>query len=1055
MSSGHYAMNPISLRFLLAFALLAALPSCLSSNTDTGAGTGKSTLFLEDMNWGRLVDVLDGTGSLVEADVVIRESLQSDGINYRLSQNVLTQKDILTILHLKGSAAFEQALADAQTGLASLQIKGFASPPPFTKVARNGAVRMEFSEFLDPDTVDRQTIQVLVDIGGGSFQNLEVRYVVKEAVGADGKARGVVIIDPTVSRFDAAELGIPENGVGFPESFDQIGSNIKIRIPTQLNPFLNQTLILTNKAGSQTFDVRRNGSGTAIQEPFEQAGFDPVSVRAFRSGNEDDPYKGFMTDNVKPSLIVSQDVTISQIQALGASVRTLVYSMDAVRCRGLTPKAGDVFEIDDAVLQVTQVVSASNPSAYEVEATLLAGELAAGSGSVAGALTTRYTSADQALQLCYVKFSPEAGELPAVGVDPYSSLSVRFSEPVDGRTIRSLDSMVLASVDLDAPAPGPGEDPDPARAWNAFGSGETVSDYIDRLPGFDLEGGSGRIQFGPISVAGDSRTFTLTPLAGMTDALGEGPGLFPSGMFLNLALRDGPDGIFDLAGNQVDFSGFVAGDPNQSEYLTLGGQPSSWPTDKYFALRGNGQDENGDQLPEYGGQLGQAQGDGVLRGRALQRFSRAADPTNQYVGQRLLFGQGLMTPLTPAGAVLMTLYAPHHLGFGVTNPSEFNLTVEGLSWSPFDGVIFDTVFSRYSVALAHSNRVPDDYIDPGSGYPSYPESGLRRLSSQNFDQNIFAFSDDPVEYAEFDEKVVFDSSYQVSDINKYTNAGGYFMYPWPDFSQTYLWRDTSMPVADGSTVFGGAPLGQALGAPPRVVQTQPVYQTTKVPSVALPLLMRYRCYPLGAEFGFNGFQVQIMVGSSALPAFRVFSSGGRDGQGNWNLVRPDLPPEGTAPTGGYNTSSGLTTKGYGPELYWGQVDFVIAVSRVYTHWFDFGGDLAALSNLTLEPTPQQANPGTEVVVEFRSSEVVSIANCTASDPTPLNDAGSNFDAFGNYVETTGCGTVSTPIDWTEDPDDLVAEGHRYFQMRFTFVSNSEQDLEAELDAFGFAWTNLP
>lgn len=1039
----------------LGSLLLAATPSCFGDTADTGPGSGKAAVYLEDMTWGRLVDVLDVSGELIHSDVLIRESLQADGFTYELTQNLLTQSDVLTILHESESAAFETALDGATSGLASLQTRGFEDPPPFTKVARNGAIRLVFSEYLDPATVDRQTIQLLVQESQVNFQNLEVRYVVKQGVGADGVTpKGIVIIDPTISRVDSSNLNIPENGVGLPESFDQINANLKIRIPTKVNPYLNQTMVLTNLEGSHDFDVRRSANGTSIEEPFEIAGFDPVSVRAFRSGNKNDIFKGFMTDNTKPSLVVTQDVTVSSVLAVG-TVRTLTYSMDALRCRGLSPKAGDVFQIGDAILQVTQIVNGSNPSALQVEGTLLTGTLNAGGASLNGELTTRYTTADTALQLCFVTFSPEPSELPGAGLDPYASLTVRFSEPIDSSTVRSMDSFVLASVDVDAPIPAPGEDPDPARPWNFFGTGETVGQYIDRLPGFALGGGSGRILFGPIAVGGDARTFTLTPVSGMTDAHGEGSG--SAGMLLNLAIRDGVDGVFDLAGNQVDFAGYVGGDPNQTEQMSLAGAASSWPKDKYFALRGNGSDENGDQLPEYSGQLGPAVGDGILRGRPLTRFTRAADSSNQYVGQRQRFTSGLMTPLTPAGAVLMTIWGYHHLGFGLNNPTEYNLGVEGLSWSPFDGIVFDDVFDRFSVALGHSNRLPDDRINPQSGYPDQPNSGLRRLSSEPFDRNIFLYGDDPVMYQQYDEKIMFDSVYQVSDINKYTNPAGNFMYPWPDFADSYVWRDTSMPAANGSSIMGGnSPgFGNGVGAPPSVVSSPPTFTTGKIPSIGLPLLMRYRCYTIGAEFGFNGFQVQIMVGSSALPAFRVFSAGGRDGQGNWHLVRPDLPPSGTAPTGGYNTVSGLVTKGYGPELYWGQVDFVTNVSRVFTHWFEFGGDLNAMSSLTLEPTPQQANPGTEVIVEFRSTESINITACTANERHALNDASTNFDAYGEYDSGAGCATVSTPIEWSQDPGVLLAEADPFFQMRFTFVSNSQQDLDAELDAFGFAWTVTP
>ena len=438
---------------------LALLPSCLGSSDDDQvvAGSGFSTLFLEDMTWGRLVDVFDVDGVLVETDVVIRESIQDDGLNYALAQNLVTQADNLTILYPVGSASFDQALADAQSGLASLQTKAFDAPPPFTKVARNGAIRLEFSEFLDPSTVNRQTVQLIQQESQNSTVTLEVRYVVKEGVGADGKPKGIIIIDPTISKVDAAELNVPENGVGLPESIDQLNPNLKIRIPTKVNPFINQTQVLTSEAGNQTIDVKRNAAGDAIQEPYELAGFDPVVVRAFRSGNQFDAFKGFMTDNTRPSLVTAQKATITQVQASG-TLRSLRYSIDAIGCRPLSPKTGDVFQVGagEAILIVTEVTDPSDPEAYLVQAALLAGELAAGTNPRAATLTTRYTTADQALQLCYVTFNPEPTDLPATGVDPYATVSVTFSEPMDSGTVRSLDSFVLASVDLDADPGDPG-----------------------------------------------------------------------------------------------------------------------------------------------------------------------------------------------------------------------------------------------------------------------------------------------------------------------------------------------------------------------------------------------------------------------------------------------------------------------------------------------------------------------------------------------------------------------------------------------------------------------
>ncbi len=105
-----------------------------------------------------------------------------------------------------------------------------------------------------------------------------------------------------------------------------------------------------------------------------------------------------------------------------------------------------------------------------------------------------------------------------------------------------------------------------------------------------------------------------------------------------------------------------------------------------------------------------------------------------------------------------------------------------------------------------------------------------------------------------------------------------------------------------------------------------------------------------------------------------------------------------------------------------------------------------MSSLTIEPSLAQSNPGTSVEVQFRSVDSISVSGCVSS--TPLNDASTNFDAYADY---RGCGILSTPSDWYSDPAELVQDGRRYFQLRFTFVSNIQQELLAELDAFGFAY----
>ena len=1041
-----------------SLALLLVVGGCgpadfgkLSNNADSsssGSTFGNSTLMLEDSKWGRLVDVFDSEGELYELDVVVREDVISDGVDYSFSLNPLSQKEVLTILHPNnqpGSTAFIDALENARNGLATLRELGMDSAGPFVKVPRNAAVRLEFSEHVAPETVNKQTVRLLVGSEEEGFTNIEVKHVIKDEYDEGLNPVGVIILDPTISLLDAenSTSGLTVNGVGLPKSLDSVSPNVKVYIPSVVNVFANQTMVLENKARTQTFGLHTNEAGDVIIEPFELIGLDPVAIRAFRSGNDNDDYNGFLEDLIAPALISEQAVTISSIVSLNASRRVLTYSNNAVNCRGIAPKVGDVFELDGnlagstAFIQVTSIVKADDPLAYEVNGTVISGNIDSSSSDLQAVITTAYSQEDFDYQLCFVTFTPAPQELPATGVDPLSTITVMFSEAMNVSTIRSLDSMVLATANLN-PDLGDGI-PDLDIEWDS--SNESVADYIDRLPGFASSGDSGRIMFGSIQPSGDTRSFTLSPLAGITDGFNEG-----IDAQISIALRNGNSGILDLAGNPVGFTNFVAGHSSQAATtppLTLGPGAANI---KYFALRGNGYDENNDQAPEYGGgQLGAYLGDGVLRGRTIDRFSRQADKTNTYVGQRIAFTSGIATPLVPAGAVLQSIYGYHHLGFGLSNPLEYNLDVEGLSWSPFQGIVFDTTFGRYSVALAHSRRQPDDYIDPGDGYPAHKNSGLRRLSGNLFDENIYAFGQDPVAYADLDEEIVFDvSQYSISQANVFTANGGVSMYPWPEFTDTFTYRDTSFPVPVNGYPQGGNEnvADPGWGCPPQVVDNSLVFDEANIPTIGLPLLMRFRCYPTGAEYGYNGSQVQIMVGSSSLPAFRVFSWGGLTGS-VWEFVVPDLDGAGTSPT------QRGSVKAFGPELYWGQVDFVTKVSRVFTHWFNAGGPVTGIYGVVLEPTPLQAEPGTSVEVQFRASSNVDVSGCI-NETTPLQDATNSFDAYGNY---DGCGIVDNPpTEWVSDPAGLAVTGYQYFQLRFTFIANTDLNLEAEMDAFGFAYT---
>jgi len=1035
----------------LAGAVALLLPGCFNSSSRDAAnlpGSGRAKFYLETAEWGRLVDVLDDNGLLVDRDVMIRENLQDQTGVYTLGLNPLTQSQTLTIHETSGTSAFDQLLDAALTGRAAVSTKGLESLPPFSMVARNGAIRLQFSEMVDPALVNSETIKV--NVGDPPIVNQEVRYIVdNDVIGKDGKPKGVVIIDPTISRFDEAALGIPQNGVGFPASLDSVVANAVIRIPTKIDVDNGQFQVLRNLG--HTHNLKPTPS-----DPVELSlGLDPIVIRAFRTGNENDLYNGFMQDRVRPNLVTELEVGISNV-AGGGVQRTLTYAIDAASCRPITPKVGDVFEIGQGLVAITKVVNSSDPNAYVVSGAVLEGADSVPVGNYAGSplggrITTAYSSADAALQLCWVKFTPEPEYgLPARGIDPYSTISISFNEPIDPSTVKALETFVINSYVVDPVNPSDPEDLYLAEIYAArqFGypNPELVSDYIDRQLGYTVavaggavtgtSSGSGRILTGPLGIAPDGRTYTIAPAAGFSDSHDEG-----NDLRFAISIRDGDDGLFDLAGNKLAFTDFVAGNEGQQELITPGAY-APWPNDRYFALRFNSTDENGDSLLEYTGQY--VFEPGVLRGRNLVRFSRNADPFNPFVAQRIQFSAGVMTPLTPAGAVLMTCWPYHILGLGLLAVSEFNLDVESMNWAPFGGNVIDDSFHEYSLALSHSQRSPDDYINPSSGYPQWPNSGLRR--NADFTGSILGYPD-------IDETVTWSGEYQLTATKVFTSSSGNKYMPWGDFTEDFTYRDTDIPAKanlDGPAYLGGK---AGPGVPPDTVGLgNKDFSAEYIPSIGLPLLARIRAYPRGNFYGANGFQVQIMCGSSALPAFRIFSAGGRNAGGTWFQVIPDdRASGGLDPQGGYNTATGAVTKGYGPELYWHQVDFVLRISRVYTHWFSFGGIPDFVSSLNQEPAPEFQPPNTEVVIDVRGAEVAE--NC-GGDPSPLNDA-NELDFYGNYSDT-GCGNLSDTTGWRSDILSLLNDpggrDFKFFQFRFTFVSNIEQNLSPELDALGFAWS---
>jgi hypothetical protein len=254
---------------------------------------------------------------------------------------------------------------------------------------------------------------------------------------------------------------------------------------------------------------------------------------------------------------------------------------------------------------------------------------------------------------------------------------------------------------------------------------------------------------------------------------------------------------------------------------------------------------------------------------------------------------------------------------------------------------------------------------------------------------------------------------------------------------TYTWRDTTVQAEAGPDN-AGIPMDIETG-PPLFLEPQAgtIAGAGAVPSIGLPLLMEFRCYPTDQALGLNRLDLSLAINSSSLPAFRAFSSGGINTSGNAVAVDPDLA---LVPLGAFNPISdppGLRTPPNDNTFYLGQLDTVTRLSRAHTIWLDTGvanpGYLAAL----VAPAPDRQPAGTQVLPEYRGA--------TGFDALQDPFDASRIDAYGEIA--TGTVTFLGGVrSWTSQLPSL--DGARYVQVRLTFAGNVASGASPELTALG-------
>ena len=292
-------------------------------------GGKAGALKILDVSWGRLVDVHDILPAVADGgvevadpvpvfrDFVINETVQSDGQDYRLETNPVTQKTRLVILREKmddDTDEFVPLLKLAASDLAPIQAKSDqpGTPGPFSFVSRNSALVVRFNDLLDDSATAElkvaENVRILTDYPPDlPYQNKRLIFDRNHGgIGEAGYHSTRVIVDLTVSESEATSMLVPTglNSLGLPPSLtttDQ--ANVAIRVPSQTDFDSGQFTILTNLAG--------HGVATSDDGPVDFGSDTLDVVRAMRSGNAVDENNGFLLDLNPPELLSGWPVAIS------------------------------------------------------------------------------------------------------------------------------------------------------------------------------------------------------------------------------------------------------------------------------------------------------------------------------------------------------------------------------------------------------------------------------------------------------------------------------------------------------------------------------------------------------------------------------------------------------------------------------------------------------------------------------------------------------------------------------------------------------------------------
>ena len=891
--------------------------------------------------------------------------------------------------------------------------KDWDDRPAFSRIPRNAALSARFDDLIDVSSiVPGESVRVSLDAKGTEI--FEARVIADPNFGGvsaiDGSFQPTrILIDLTVEASDdTGGTPLPLQSTGLPAGeTNNPSADAAVAFPRRANPAAGLFQVLTNLSGASLAEDFNGPMSTGPAGTLEL-------VRAFEVGEEFDPSNGYLSDFQDPELVATAPATATFIQPIQGAPTPFDFRINALNSANGLPMSlskGDGVVLEESIFAV--VLDPGQPNLTgtgyaDVQIRLEGNQFPSSTFFLLATVVVRAEGLfSQGLEALAVQALPAPSELGVL--QPNSTITVRFNEPMGSGSIRPFDNLTITRV---AANPGP-------------------YDYVPTS--VDPEASQSLFRMTP----------TL-PFAHQADS---------EDYFLNVGVS-GLDDLEDLAGNPlVDLPGPVEFTIDPTAPITQNGA---------LTLRFEAQDEDGQPGQDLRGQAVYDLSKGAITGRPVQRFPLIVDGTTPLFGSMQQLNTGLTTPLSNLGskAHLMWRYADMGLSASQKIDAFTNLDVEGLALAPFGGSVVRTFFPEFEISLGHSDRLPDEALDPFFLLPQSPQSGF---------QNGDSFAENYLDAPGAGPEVVHprESGFLVSDLGVFQSQTGTPMLRFPlnegeGKSETYTWRDTAVVERGGLNSQGtetagiGVPLQrevELLGLPFEAGSQfgrQGANAKQGIPTVGLPLLIETRCFPT-STVSLNSFQTSLAVLSGPSPFFRAFSTGGFNTQGQAIQKDPDLE---ISPTGGFNgnpaiAAVGHPTSGLDPTVYSGQVDFVTRLSRAHTAYLRAAGfsnpDWKAVIVDELGELPE----GTSIQLAFRGHDA------SNSPSFPLGDA-SSMDVYGDLAEgdlsddqADFFGFEVTDTEWTDNLDDL--DGVQAIQIRITFEGNIESLETPQLDSLSLVF----